>query len=162
MRWLTVLALLWLVASGSAPAFATTEVKPSANAGDEAVWHWYSECAKPVTMKVEIVQRGALVFATTFPMCKLRRDQATDEKFQRHITFPLSDERLRLFGQPAKTAFEGDFWQAGMESDGLMLGLSFSTPDLVAYNGLVFADPSRAVEQKVAPGVLVRLSPIAQ
>jgi hypothetical protein len=162
MRRRSALALLSLILLGAAPGFAATAAKPVANPGDETVWHWYSDCARPVTMKIEIVQRGTLVFATTFPMCKLRRDQATDEKFQRHITFPISDERLRLFGLPAKTAFKGDFWEAGMEFDGLMLGLSFSTPDQIAYNGLVFADPIRAVEQKVAPGVLVRLSPIAQ
>lgn len=149
-----------LFAAPLAAQAATATATAPASRLDDVIWHWYVECAAQVTMKVEVVQRGKLVFATTFPMCPLRRDRIPVPKIDRPIVFQLSDARLRLFGEPPGTRFEGNLWEAGMETNGLLLGLTFTTPGKVAYRAQIFAEPTKAVEQKVASSVLIRVSPM--
>lgn len=160
LRTTTAAALLALCAPAT-PVFASDGVAAAPAAADDRVWHWYSECAAPVTIKLEVVQRGDLVFATTFPMCHLPRATLTVEDFKRQITFPLSDQRLRLFGQPPKTVFTGELAEEQMRPEGLMVRLVFRAGEQSAYTAAMLADPAHVVEVKPAAGVLVRLSPMS-
>ncbi len=158
-RTIAASLLAWLALS--APVRAADAVAAAPATAEDRVWHWYSECAAPVTIKLEVVQRGDLVFATTFPMCHLPRATLPAEAFQRRITFPFSDERLRLFGQPPKTRFTGELAEEQMRPDGLMVRLVFRAGEQSAYAASMLADPNGVVEVKPAAGVLVRLSPMS-
>lgn len=154
-----LLAVILTVAALPAVSAAAPEpTRPSRS--DDIVWHWYSDCAAPVTMKLEVVQRGELIFATTFPICQLRRDEIRAEAGQRQIVFPLVDSRLRLFGLVAKSRFEGEISEQVMAADGLTLGVVFVNAGKVAYSGALVATPGAATELKPAAGVLLRVSPL--
>lgn len=111
-------------------------------------------------MKLEVVQRGDLIFATTFPMCQLRRDEIRVEAGRRQIVFPISDSRLRLFGLPAKSQFDVEISEQVMDSGGVTLGVSFVNGGKVAFSGALIADPTQTTELKPAAAVLLRLSPM--
>ncbi len=153
------LVFLWALAGLPTVAVAASE-SAQVSRSDDIVWHWYSDCAAPVTMKLEVVQRGDLIFATTFPMCQLRRDEIRAEAGRRQIIFPISDERLRLFGLPAKSQFDVEISEQVMASGGVTLGVSFVNAGKVAFSGALVADPAAAAELKPAAGVLLRLLPL--
>lgn len=157
----TITASLLALFALATPVLAADGAAAAPAAAGDRVWHWYSECAAPVTIKLEVIHRGDLVFATTFPMCHLPSESLTVEAFQRRITFPLSDERLRLFGQPPKTVFTGELVEEQRRPEGLMMRLVFRNGEQSAYTAAMLADPAKVVEVKPAAGVLVRLSPMS-
>ena len=59
---------------------------------------------------------------------------------------------------PAKVAVEGNIWEAGSESDSVLLGISFSTKDQVLLNTLHIAEMGRTSSSELAPGLIVKTS----
>jgi hypothetical protein len=59
----------------------------------------------------------------------------------------------------AKTRFEIDLWQAGGETDAILLGVSADAPDGLHMNTLHILEPDKRVETVLAPGLVLATWP---
>jgi hypothetical protein len=59
----------------------------------------------------------------------------------------------------AREPVEGDVWEAGAESDVLLLGVSFSTGDRIVMNTIHIAHPGSPDTTAIADGLLILTYP---
>ena len=123
-------------------------------AGDE-VWVWFAKCEKPRQVVLEMTLDDRLVHRSQFPACFTQRAEID----QKRVEFPLSPRKSQ-FGEPAGSALEVNVWEAGGETNGMMLGVSFMSTQRVWLNTLHFAAIDRPSSRILAPGIVVKTYPV--
>ena len=132
----------------------------------ESVWQWYATCSRPFLMRLEVSLNGAVVAGYSVPICKVpRSDRPKDPKILKFVLHP--DHRIVWTGYrevddttDAGEEIEGDIWQAGGESDALVLGVTFAVKDKLLMNTLHVARTANRAESEIAKGLSVTTRPV--
>ena len=122
------------------------------------VWHWFSECAKGHKIELQVLLDGSPIYSSSFYVCPMLRSSIIPEPKQRILEFTLPTKAQQRLRTPAKVAVEGNIWEAGSESDSVLLGISFSTKDQVLLNTLHIAEMGRTSSSELVPGLIVKTS----
>lgn len=157
----TTLTLLLLASSWP----AATQAQDS-----EIVWVWNQRCPKPTTVALRVRLDGKDIYSTLLPICRWeRRFEDGTASFRFTAARPLiwygyrSDEGDGTEDPGEKTAagtpFEVDFWQAGGETDAIVLGYSVAATDAIHMNSLHQLSPSRKMITTIAPGLVLETWP---
>lgn len=148
------LVLLLFAVLLAAPAFAQYPVQQKA---PDIVWTWSKKCDATKQLKVTVRLEHKLLYEGLLPICRGNRS-AEDGRAEFHFS---SDH---LFGgeyRARKTdAIEGDIWQAGGETDAIMLGISLATKKQVMLNTLHMAKPDKQTSAELDNGFYITTSPV--
>ena len=127
----------------------------AAGPSNDEVWVWFAKYEKPKHVALEMTVDGRSVHRSRFPACVTRRSEIE----QRVVAFELGSKKSR-FGEPAGSKLEVNVWEAGGESDGMILGVSFMTSQRVWLNTLHIAAVDRPASSTLAKGVVVKTYPV--
>lgn len=136
----------------ASPADAATSPR------DDAVWDWDARCSSPKQIRIEVTLDGKRMYTTTFGICPAS-DYPQPMKPQRTLVFKIAGPHKSLFGEPRRETLEGNVWQAGRDTDGIVLGVSFAGPKRVWCNSLHVLDPNKASKTVLARGLIVKTTP---
>ncbi len=149
-----VATILHAAASGSAGQL----LEP----GDQRVWQWFASCSSRQTMHATLLLHSKELFAADLPVCILRRADGRDGQLKTlEFTFRAKASEFcddcAALGEPE---IEGNVWLAGGDPDGLILGVSFSTPRRVLLNTLHVAKAGHASESQLANNLVMRTTAV--
>ena len=153
-----ILALL--VSASVAPAAA------SQAPAEGPVWYWFSRCGGPL-MTLEVRVDDRVVHKVTIPLCRASRETTHNQGLAGRLEFTWrptralawSIDRKSLDGIHPDEVLEAHIWEAGAESDGLILGVSFASRDQVLVNTVHIAHPARRDESEIVKGLVIRTYP---
>lgn len=98
----------------------------------DIVWHWYGECAGSDSLLLEIKFDGKDLYATTVPVCKVRRGQIKPEPEQRliKVRFTALPRRFRASNkEPAPVPITCSIWESRGDGNSIRFGVQFATKD---------------------------------
>jgi hypothetical protein len=129
------------------------------------VWFWFESCgSKPLTFQVLVEEKPVL--ERIIDICRRGRWDR-DPGAQKHLTIAFTSSRdmswedyLEGLKSSAGTRFELDMWQAGAEPDALTIGVTVTSSKQIYTHFYHFAEPNRIVTSEIAPGIVVRTSPV--
>jgi hypothetical protein len=91
-------------------------------------WRWFVECADGATTRLHVTLRRRTLLDVTVPVCVVPEHQRSREAEERVLEFHFKGDPawfdLEHRSSPG-TAIEGNIWQAGGETYGMLLGVSF-------------------------------------
>ena len=119
------------------------------------VWHWFGVCVNGHKVELQVLLDGVAIYASSFPACPMLRESIISEPKQRILEFTLPPKAQQRLRAPAKTSVEGNIWEAGSETDGLLLGVSFATKSQVLLNTLHYAEIGKTTTSQLARGLVV-------
>jgi hypothetical protein len=148
-------ALMWLLAiSLGLPLLAQ---HPASQREPDIVWTWSKQCDAKLQLKVTVRLETRILYEGLLPICRGSRD-AEDGRTEFHF----SSERV--FGGEYRArkrdSIEGDIWQAGGETDALMLGISLATEKQVMLNTLHLARPDKQTAAELDRGLYITTIPV--
>jgi hypothetical protein len=146
-------------------AISTSAGVPPQSAPASPAWHWFEDCADKTMMAVEVKVDGKSVFKSSFPICKSGSTPANDRNGKQKIlafTFKGGRKFQGEYQTSGEDIVEGNIWQAGADSDDLLLGISFVSrkQNQILLNTIQVAPPDRRSVEEVDPGIFVQTSPI--
>jgi hypothetical protein len=165
---MTAVAALALAMTPAAPASR----KPAgqrhvpASAPADSAWYWFATCHGPA-MTLEVRLDSASVYQSTFPLCRGDSASGASQGQDARIAFWF-EPRRSIIWQGYKDAddttrprrrIEGDIWEAGADTDDLLLGVSFSTSGRILMHTTHPAHPTRADSTYIAKGLIVLTYP---
>jgi len=155
IRILANCTLLLFTVLVSAPAVAQS---PSLSEKSDVVWTWSKRCDGDHKLGVTIRLDGKVLYRGVLPVCRGSQD-AEDGRVQFHFagghTFQ-GEYRTR-----STDSIEGGIWQAGGESDVLILGISFDSSKQILLNTLHIARPEKQTSTELDKGLFVTTYPLA-
>jgi hypothetical protein len=154
---LTLGTILLFVMTASAGA------APQSSAASSPVWYWFQNCGENTTLGVEVVLDGKVVYRSSFPICKVVDVPKTSDRQPRILAFRFKGGHLfqsRSIQTSSAQTIEGNIWQAGIDPDDLILGVSFATKKQILLNTIYFAQPSNASTSEVDRGIVVKTFPV--
>ena len=122
------------------------------------VWHWSRGCAKAHKVELQVIMDGAAIYSSSLSVCPMLRGSMIPEPKQQTLEFTLPTKAKQRLRAPVKVAVEGNIWEAGSESNSVILGISFSTKNQVLLNTLHIAEMGRTSSSELAPGLIVKTS----
>lgn len=131
------------------------------SATPETVWDWSANCRQNKKINIDLLANGRTIHHSSLPICRVNREDLKPEQGQEKIVFFLKGGHTyqnQYRTVPAQRV-EVHIWQAGMEADGLSLGVSFSTKHQVLLNSLHFAMPDRPSQTKLDRGLVIKTYP---
>jgi hypothetical protein len=154
-RVIAVLALALFPVSVSAQA-----PRP---AGADVVWHWYGGCAGSDSLVLEVNFDDQPIYATTFPICQVRRSQIKPEPQQRFLVFRF-DAVPHRFRAPERGTdprpITGTIWEVRGEPRAILFGVSFATEDKVLLNTRHEAPARSATRTVRVRGLVITTRPV--
>ena len=144
--------ILLVTTSLGAPLFAQHPASQH-----DIVWTWSKQCDAKQQLRVTVRLESRILYMGLLPICRGNRD-AEDGRAEFHFS---SDQ---IFGGEYharhRDSIEGDIWQAGGETDGLMLGISLATKKQVMLNTLHLARPDRQTSAELDRGLYITTVPL--
>jgi hypothetical protein len=138
------------------PALAVAQ-HPALQKAPDIVWTWSTKCDAMQKLRVTVRLEHKLLYEGLLPICRGKRD-AEDGRVEFHFS------SNHLFGDQYRTrksdTIEGDIWQAGGETDALMLGVSLATRKQVMLNTLHLAKPDKQTSAELDNGLYITTSPV--
>jgi len=139
------------------------EIQPS----DEIVWHWFSQCPKADTMCVEILLQNKIIYKTSFPVCAKYRNNIKSNESTKVLKYYFKadcnifktgedaylDSLFRSFGIQR---IEGNIWEAGKDTNEILLGISFIAKNQILLNSIHFAMHDYIYTSEQAKGLFVK------
>jgi len=124
----------------------------AAAVAQDVVWTWSRQCKAGQQLNVAISLEGKVLYQGVLPICRGARD-AEDGRAEFHLSSG------HLFGgqyRARKTdIIEGDIWQAGGDTDALILGVSFATQHQILLNTLHVAKVDKKSTTKLDNGLYI-------
>ena len=166
----SALAPLFLVAAvtGSclapAPLAAQGDEAGGRRAADEVVWHWFGRCAGHDSLELNVTLDGQLLFASTFQICHQRRADIKPDPQQRilEFRFKAAPNRFRTHTSRDPVPITADIWEAGAETYGMRLGISFSSDAQVLLNTIHTARAQAASRSEQVRGMVIATRPVTK
>jgi hypothetical protein len=132
----------------------------------DLVWVWNKQCPKPTTVTLQVRLDGTTIYSTSLPLCRWEREfEKGKASFRFTLSRPLvwygyrSDEGdgTKDPGETmaAGTTMEVDFWQAGGETDAIILGYSVTANNRIYMNSLHIPSPTHSSTITMAPGLIL-------
>ena len=128
----------------------------AANPVNDEVWGWFAKCDRPNHVALELTVDGRSVHHSVFPACVTHRSKIDEQV----VAFGLASKKSH-FGEPPGSKLEVNLWEAGGESNGMILGVSFMSSQRVWLNTLHFVAIDRPSSSTLAKGVVVKTYPVA-
>ncbi len=156
MRGLYSFILLFLtVATATFPQVTATQA--------ERVWFWSGDCPNENTMGLKIIVDDQTVYRSTFRTCQMKRTNAAAEKQHGKKVFRFSGGHTFQNTHPTAKAesIQGTIWQAGAETDGILLGISFVAHDQVLLNTMHLVKPDKPTQSTLDRGVVIKTYPVS-
>jgi hypothetical protein len=123
----------------------------------DVVWTWSKRCNGNLQLGVTLRLDHKVLYRGALPICLGNRD-AEDGRVEIHFagghTFQ-GEYRTR-----STDSIEGDIWQAGGESDALVLGISFDTGKQIVLNTLHVARPEKQTSSELDKGLSITTYPV--
>jgi hypothetical protein len=133
------------------------------------VWFWLAACDGPA-LHLEVQLDGTTLHESVFPICRADRSSPVSQG-QRigkiHFTFTpgraivwegYRDTRdTTKAGQP----LDAEIWQAGADTDAILMGVSFSDTRYTYANTIHIAHPAGRDKSELATGLTVMTEPFA-
>jgi len=121
----------------------------------EIVWHWTDHEHAERIIIFETTIDGHLVATAKFPVNRAARGEIKPEQKQRifEYNFILHKKKGRSFNDVYHGSVEGNIWEAGMEKDSIIFGISWVTRNQIMLNTLHFAQLDKVEAVEIAPGV---------
>jgi hypothetical protein len=113
-------------------AIALLPASAAGQTSSDVVWHWYGGCAGSDSLALEIKFDGKDLYATTFPVCKVRRSQIKPEPEQRliKVRFTALPKRFRASNkEPAPVPITCSIWESRGDGNSIRFGVQFATKD---------------------------------
>ena len=147
--------LLLLTTFFAASAFAQ-ESSPHQKVPD-IVWTWSKQCDGKNKLVIAVQLKSKTLYRGIIPVCLGKRE---DE--DRRVAFRFSGKYLfqDRYRTRSKDAIEGDIWQAGGESDALILGISLDNKKQILLNTLHIAKPDKQTSSQLNKGLWISTRPI--
>jgi hypothetical protein len=148
--------LLFLAVLFASPEFAQ---QPSTSTGtSEAVWTWSKQCGGNHELGVTVRLERKVLYRGILPICRGSRE-AEDGRVEFHFS---GGHRFQGEYRTRSTdSIAGDIWQAGGESDALVLGVSFDSMRHVLLNTLHVARPDKQTSSELDKGLVITTYPIS-
>lgn len=150
-RLLAVLLLL------IAPALLSSEERHPAS---KQLWTWFGPCRDGKTMRIEVVQRGTVLYRSSFPLCPI-----SDPSKEAHRRLVFFFRGGHVFDGEFRTSrsesIEGNIWEAGTDPGIILFGVSFMTKKQLLLNTIHIAKADRASATEIDPGMVVRTVPVS-
>ena len=158
------------LATGFLIAVSVAAISASRSEDHDRVWVWNPRCPTPTKVHLRVRLDGTTIYATSLPLCRWERHF---EKGKASFRF-TSARPLVWYGYrsdqgdgakdpgdttPAGTTLEVDFWQAGGESDVIVLGYTVAAADGLHMNSLHPLSPTQKRTSTMAPGLVLETSP---
>ena len=128
----------------------------------ENVWFWFGDCPEPRVMGVQVVLEGKSIYQSHFRACQMNRTIVNTEREQKvRTSFHFSGGHTfqGTYHTRKTETIEGTIWQAGADSDDILLGVSFLAHDQVLLNTIHIARPGRPTESKLDTGLVLKTYP---
>ena len=140
---------------------AGTQLSQTPSTRPEAGWYWYSGCREYKRMEMEILLDSKPIHRSSFRICRIRSADAPPLKRSPEVAFSFRGGHV-FQGEHRTNAtemVEANVWQAGVEPDGLLLGVSFSSGHRVLLNTVHLARPDAISESKLDSSLLIKTYP---
>ncbi len=133
------------------------------------MWRWFATCARPNMMALEVRVEGRPVYQTSFWMCRENADGEFTRQGNPIIVFRFKAGREIVWAgykenddrTDATQEIEGNIWEAGGATFGLLLGASFESDDTRLMNMIIFAEAQKRFETQITRGLSVTTYPLA-
>jgi len=124
-------------------------------------WHWFESCGGTRNLELVVLLDGKAVYRSRFAVCRNSGPTLTAE--HRKIVFHFKGGRVfqGKYRTLATQTIEANIWQAGADSDALLLGVTFVS-DRVLLNSIHVAKPDSTSESQLDRGVVVRTFPLTR
>ena len=127
----------------------------------DSLWHWFVGCSAPESLTVDLRLDTKPLYRIAFPICRAT-SPATDAHQPLVFKFVGSPRRFAddpVVGLRSIDSIEGNVWQAGAESDGVILGVSLMTKQQIVLNTLHFASADTACTSVLDSGLVIVTRP---
>jgi hypothetical protein len=130
---------------------------------DAIVWHWFGDCAGRDSLALEVRFDGQPVYASTFPICQVRRSRIRPEPQQRLLEFRFNAVPRRFGPRSRATdiqSIRGNIWESGGAADAILLGVSFAAGGQVLLNVHLVARARLASHSERIRGLVISTRPV--
>ena len=124
----------------------------------EFVWTWSKRCNGDHKLGVTIRLDGKVLYRGVLPICRGSRD-AEDGRVMYHFIGGHSFQGE--YHTRSTDSIEGNIWQAGGESDALILGISFDSGKQILLNTVHIAKPEKQASSAIDKGLSITTYPVA-
>jgi hypothetical protein len=129
----------------------------------DTVWVWDPVCHNACFVAIRVRLDGAAIYRDSIPVCRAERRL---EKGKSSFRF-TSRRPVVWYGYrndagdttAANTPFEIDLWQAGGDTDAILLGVSAVASDGIHMNTIHVLTLTKPSETTLAPGLVLETSP---
>jgi hypothetical protein len=148
--------LLFLAVLSVEPTFA--QQPPASTGTPESVWTWSKQCDGHQELGVTVRLERKLLYRGILPICRGNRE-AEDGRVEFHFS---GGHRFQGEYRTRSTdSIAGDIWQAGGESDALILGISFDSGRQILLNTLHVAKPDKQASSELDKGLVITTYPVS-
>ena len=129
----------------------------------EKIWFWFGDCPEPSPMRVQVLLEGKTIYQSHFRACQMNRTAANTEREQKvRTSFHFSGGHTFQGTHHTRETetIQGTIWQAGADTDDILLGVSLLTHDQVSLNTIHIVKPGKTTESKLDPGLVLKTYPI--
>ena len=162
MRLAVVLVFLSFVGAPLATSGVRAQVR-------DTRWVWDAHCRNPTFVAISLRLDGAILYRRSIPICREGRGRRYDHG---SLTFRFRPRRpLVWYGYrsdsipdigdttAANTSFEIHIWQAGADTDAVLLGYNALARDGYHMNSIYLLWPAKADSDTIAPGLVIETQP---
>lgn len=128
----------------------------------DAKWRWYVACDRPATTRIHVTLAGKTLFDATVPVCRVAEADRSQKAERTTLKFTFRGDPTWFDGHVAAapgTPVEGNIWQAGGETYGIIFGVSFASANRILLNTVHIAYDDRRSEGPIAKGLVVSTTP---
>jgi hypothetical protein len=126
---------------------------PRRDVSDDIVWTWSSKCSAVHQLGIEMRLKSKIIYRGALAVCRGNR-QAEDGTAE--FYFPGGHTFQGEYRTRPTQKIEGNIWQAGGESDAIILGISFATKDRILLNTVFIAKPDTEASSEIDKDIVVR------
>jgi hypothetical protein len=131
---------------------------PRAGLAQDTVWV-AGACTAGVALRVDVRRAHKLIYRTTLTICRRERSQRPST----HWSFSFTPSTRVVWSNDSTRPGEsisGDIWQAGGESDALLLGVSLEAHGRILVNTIHIASAYRISNAPLDDGLVMRTTPL--
>jgi hypothetical protein len=142
-------------------ANATRSSQKSAES-EGPVWFWLDDCPDTHLLGLKLLIDGKVVYKAKLRICQEGRSDLKTEQKQSEAKFHFPGGHTFQDTYPTKVSdqVEGDIWQAGADSNDLLLGVSFATKSQILLNTIHIAKPGKAIQSTLDSRIVVKTYPL--
>ena len=139
------------------PAPAVAQESSSHQKAPDVVWTWSKQCNANQQLNVLVRLGSKVLYQGFIPICRGSLDAEDGRVEFGFSSSHLFDSQYRARGTDT---IEGEIWQAGGETDALVLGVSFATKKQILLNTLHVASPDKKTSTELDKGLYITTYPV--